>query len=180
MAGRGRLSATPGFWKKAKPSLSKDLILQLPPVPRFSDLPTPTAPILVANEIQLNDKERLVCRGFMPPQLKTKRYRAVSGPKNVAGINCSPRLLRFWDKKLIRQFSESRENFQHTCQMIWPEDVIWQDLLRKSCKWKKVPNWSVFIFKKENNNLEYSSVFSKIIWARKQKFKTSCMVIWII
>ena len=140
MAGRGRLSATPGFWKKAKPSLSKDLILQLPPVPRFSDLPTPTAPILVANEIQLNDKERLVCRGFMPPQLKTKRYRAVSGPKNVAGINCSPRLLRFWDKKLIRQFSESRENFQYTCQMIWPEDVIWQNFLQKPCKMEKVPN----------------------------------------
>ena len=69
---------------------------------------------------------------------------------------------------------------------------------------EKVPNWSVIIiFKKENNNLEYTSVFSKIdnilwkfdkskyiankkfIWwlnylGKKTKIQNFLLVIWII
>ena len=47
---------------------------------------------------------------------------------------------------------------------------------------EKVPNWSVIIFKKENNNLEYSSVFSKIdniLWKfEKSKYISNKKSIW--
>ena len=47
---------------------------------------------------------------------------------------------------------------------------------------EKVPNWSVIIFKKENNNLQYSSVFSKIdniLWKfDKSKYISNKKSIW--